>query len=118
MYRIESDEERIRKVGEGNFDDSYFDSWGKEIIEDAHDICPYCYEPMEAVDQIARKGRIIMTCDTDDCPGNMALDSKDWNKKYSDLKRAEDRELVWDLSQIALNRPYQKKLWATKHRLI
>lgn len=116
--RIDSNKERIRKVGRGNFDDSFFDKKGKESIEYMHDKCSFCGKPLKATaDKVASEGRIIMTCNTKGCPGNIAYDKSNWSNKYRDLKRAEDRELVWDLAQIATSKPYHK-LWANKKYMI
>lgn len=116
--RIPTNEERIRKVGRGNFDDSFVDKKGVKRVQHAHDRCSYCKQPMEAIkDYVAEQGKIIMTCNTQGCPGNYAYEPKNWDNKYRSLKRAEDRELVWDLAQIACSKPFSK-LWANKKMFI
>lgn len=119
MLRIPSTKERIRKVRGKHkfFDDAWFDKKAKKRIEKTHDKCSYCRKKLTAVDMIKEKGKIVMTCNTPGCPGNMALNSKDWDKKYRGLARQIDKDLVWEMKQITSSKPW-KKLWANRRGFI
>lgn len=111
MLRIPSDKDRKRRVKKykGGFDDSWYDDKAKDLLSDTHS-CHYCGKPMKPINRIKNHGEIIMTCDTDGCPGNYALDKKHWDKQYKPLAESLDRKLLWEFADIALDKPW-RKLW-------
>lgn len=116
--RIPSNKERIRKVGGKGFDDSYIDKKHLDAINDTH-VCFWCKEKLTAItDFVAKQGRIIMTCDTDECPGNYSEKRSSYPRPIKKLfGRIIDKKLCFDLATLLIGRD-NSRLWATRKRTI
>jgi len=113
--RIPSTEERIRKVRKkGGFDTSFVDKKHMKDLEDTH-TCFWCKKRQKPIiDEVSTKGRIIMTCDTDECTGNYAEKPSSWNRQTKKLFAEHiDRKLMFDLRHLMATRD-PSRLWATR----
>ena len=113
--KIPTTEERIRKVRKkGGFDTSFIDKESMKLLEDTH-TCFWCKKRQKPIiDEVATKGRIIMTCDTDECPVNYAEKRSSWNRTTKKLFAEHiDRKLMFDLRHIMATRD-PSRLWATR----
>ena len=113
--RIPTTADRIRKAKKrGGFDDSWID---KKTIDDlSHTFtCYFCKKRQKPiVDEVSTKGRIIMTCDTDDCPGNYAEKRSSWDRSVKKLfEKDVDRKLIFDMRRLMSMRD-PSRLWATR----
>lgn len=117
--RIPSDKERIRAARRrGGFEDAWIDKKFKKNLEDTHR-CWWCKKYMHPIfSEVQSKGKIIMTCDTPECPGNYAEKRSSWNrgtKKF--YERHIDRKLMFDLNHLMATRD-PSRMWATRKRTI
>lgn len=122
LGRIPSNKERQRKVAKKltGFDDSWYDKRMKKSLEKTYDTCHWCQAQLHPIDMINKKGKIVMTCNTPGCPGNYALDKKDWDRKYRKNKRfgrLVDGRLYWDFMQMVVGK-HPDKLWSNHKRFI
>jgi len=115
MRKIPTTADRIRKVKKrGGFDDSYID---KKTIDDlSHTFtCYFCKKRQTPIiDEVNTKGKIIMTCDTAECPGNYAEKRSSWNRPTKKLfAKHVDRKLMFDPKDLLAMRD-PSRLWATR----
>lgn len=118
--QIPSEKERIRKVKKkhGGFDDSWIDKEGLKNLSDTH-TCFFCKKRMKPIiSEVNTKGKIIMTCDTPECPGNYGEKRSSYPKPIRDLfVKYIDSKLNFDLNHLLVMRD-PSRLWATRKRTI
>jgi len=113
--RIPSNAERIAKANKkGGFDDSWIDKKAIKDLSDTH-TCFFCKKRQTPItDEVHSKGRIIMTCDTDECPGNYSEKRSSWDREIKKgFAEHVDRKLMFDLKHIMYGRD-PSRLWATR----
>lgn len=115
--KIPSTEERIRKARRrGGFDDSYTDKKSLKNLENVH-VCQFCYQYMKPYAYNHKKGTILMSCSTDGCMGNAALEKGQWDRQFKDLHaRHIDRKLTFDLKHLMYGRD-PARMWSIKDRI-
>ena len=119
MRRIPSNKERIRKAKKkGGFDETWIDKKHMKNLEETHR-CYYCKEYMKPItDFVHSKGKIIMSCDTDDCLGNYGTKRSSCPPEQRRFAgRILDRKLCFDLAKLLIGRD-PSRLWATRKRTI
>ena len=113
--RIPTTADRVRKAKKrGGFDDSWIDK--KAIDNLSHTFtCYFCKKRQTPIiDEVITKGKIIMTCDTDNCPGNHSEKRSSWNRATKNLfVKHVDRKLVFDPNHLMAMRD-PSRLWATR----
>ncbi len=117
--QIPSEKDRIRKAKKkGGFDDSWIDEDAKKNLDGAYS-CYFCKKPMKPLfGEVNTKGKITMTCDTDDCPGNYAEKRSSYSRQHKKFfGRVIDKKVCFDLASLLIGRD-PSRLWATRKRTI
>jgi len=116
MRRILSDKERQRRAKKkGGFDDSEIDKETIRSIEKTYNCCYWCKGDMKAItDGVHNKGTILMTCETDDCPGNVDTTKPELQPHMKNkFARYADGAVCSDFGKLLQGRS-PSRLWATK----
>jgi hypothetical protein len=115
IKRIEKKRENFVKKG-GSFDFSYMDVIKKNYPKKSEDgrpfYCKWCAKPMYIVGEMKSKGGILLSCDTDDCIGNVDTSEHIAKKKLKELGL--DTKLNFSGRKAILDRMTNQH-WMTKY---
>ncbi len=118
LRKIPSTKDRMRKVKKkGGFDDAWIDKKFIKNVEKTHDCCYFCKQPMHAIDLVNKEGRIVMSCNTDNCAGNYYIDKTSWAPQHKKgIGRLVDSKVCFDLGRLLTGRE-PGRLWAQNNLL-
>jgi hypothetical protein len=115
--KIPTTKERTKAIKrKGGFDGSW---WDKEAIKDTSNLhrCFYCKKYLKPAMFNHRTGEVMMSCDTDDCIGNVATSEVRRQKLLEKAgARRVDAKLLTDFKQLLFGRD-PKKMGAIRDRI-
>ncbi len=115
--KIPTTEERKKAIKrKGGFDDSW---WGKADIKNTSDVhrCHWCKEYLKPAMFNHRTGEVMMSCDTDDCIGNVSTSERRRQKLLEKAgARRVDAKLLTDFKQLLFGRDLSR-MGAIKDRI-
>ena len=119
LRRLRTEKEQMRRMRKLNktFDDSTMED--KDFLKRVGKMrsCHWCHEPLKPHMINHRTGRILVSCKTDECPGNADLTKKQWGRQYKNtIGRQLDKKLVFDFKKIAYGSPISR-LWSNNKGL-
>jgi hypothetical protein len=115
--KIPTTEYRKKRIRQkGGFDDSYYTKQDIKNMSDVHR-CWHCKEYLKPAMFNHRTGEIMMSCDTDDCIGNVDVSERRRQKllKKAGARRV-DAKLTMDFKQLLFGRDLSR-MGAVKDRI-
>lgn len=114
LRRVRSEKEQLYRMKKlhKTFDDSRLED--KSFLKRVNKmrVCHWCHQPLKVKAINHRSGRILLSCKTDECPGNADLTRNQWGRQYKKtIGRQLDRKLVFDFKKIAYGAPVSR-LWS------